>query len=196
MSPNRPSVPRPIGVRQGRKGGNQQPNHASGSALHVMHAVHASGTEPRPPTQTRPCSSISRCSPQRQYGLRLVQLQFESVPAIAKRPASNPESLHHNWLHHLLLLSSWQSTSWQAQQPFGAAASNQQPNHAGGSALRPIGVRQGRKGGNQQPIHASGSALHVMHAVHASGTEQQAAGALDVAKPPFGAAADRRASRP
>ena len=112
MSPNRPSVPRPIGVRPGRKGGNQQPNHASGSALHVMHAVHASGTEPRPPTQTR----------QRQYGLRLVQLQFESVPAIAKRPASNPESLHHNWLHHLLLLSSWQSTSWQAQQPFGAAA--------------------------------------------------------------------------
>ena len=56
------------------------------------------------------------------------------------------------------------------------------------SVPRPIGVRQGRKGGNQQPIHASGSALHVMHAVHASGTEQQAAGALDVAKPPFGAA--------
>ena len=112
MSPNRPSVPRPIGVRQGRKGGKQQPNHASGSALHVMHAVHASGTEPRPPTQTR----------QRQYGLRLVQLQFESVPAIAKRPASNPESLHRNLLHHLLLLSSWQSTAWQAQQPFGAAA--------------------------------------------------------------------------
>ena len=59
-------MPRPIGVRQGRKGGNQQPNHASasgtdsqftpaagnqqpnhasGSALHVMHVVHASGTE-------------------------------------------------------------------------------------------------------------------------------------------------------
>ena len=98
---------RPIGVCRRRKGGNQQPVHASGSALHVMHAVHASGTEqqaaggldvakltPHPDRgHRRRCDHFRcyRCLQRRQSGVRLVQPQLESALVIAEWPASRPE---------------------------------------------------------------------------------------------------------
>ena len=46
------------------------------------------------------------------------------------------------------------------------------------SLPRPVGVMcRGRECGNQQLRHVISSSLHVVHAVHASGAYQQAAGA-------------------
>ena len=42
-----------------------------------------------------------RCSQRRKAGLRLVPLQFESIPVIAERPASTSEPLQCIWLRHL-----------------------------------------------------------------------------------------------
>ena len=47
---------------------------------------------------------------------------------------------------------------------------------------RPIGVYRGRECGNQQPSHVISFSLHVVHAPHAIGAYQQAAGAPVVAR--------------
>ena len=59
----------------------------------------------------------------------------------------------------------WLPSHWQGVQP--------------GSSLarRPIGVYRGRECGSQQPSHVISSSLHVVHAVHVNGAQEQAAAA-------------------
>ena len=94
--------------------------------------------------------------------LQLVRPHSESALAIGERLVSKPELLWCHWGHHLLK-SSCQSTALQVHQlP---------------SLPRPIGARRGRECCHQELSHVISSSLHVMHAVHVVGAQQQAAGA-------------------
>ena len=56
--------------------------------------------------------------------------------------------------------------------------SNRMARTAGAFAATADGVCRGRECGNEQRSHVISSFLHVVHAVHANGAQQQAAGAL------------------
>ena len=121
---------------------------------------------PRSPTQTRPFSSVSALvaaafGPAVGSAACRVRSGDTRAACIRTRAAGAASGCA------ICSSSPWQSTAWQAQQDFAATADWR--------------VRRGRECGNQPPIHVISSSPHVMHAAHASGAYQQAAGAPVVA---------------
>ena len=145
----------PNGAYQGRECGNQQPMHGTSCRPLVLRCrleqqpVASSGQGPRPPTQTRPFSSVSALAaavvvaPVVGSAALRVDPGNSRAACIRTRAAAMPLRLR-----HLLEISCHRHRTWQVQ-------------HRMACATKAVSSREC---GNQKPMHVTSSSLHLLYA--------------------------------